>query len=260
VVLELEIPNKSKLFPDYDVDVASGFSNYDHMAAAHHQRRSNSMRMMGKSSTVTKELGVWAYKGSILPMKIRRVFISTAEVGEDDSSRHDFTEMQRNKAKTWAEFYDTYGDTAIHSMDDSAMDQLQALAKLGPLGQFLNDQFDEDSVSLDGDTLTIEYGEFRSGEEIDLESGARKTAFQSCEFQDATLNDQGDHVEFSRCEFDDCIFVLEVMPDLEEDASEEQIRTFIKSSRFFSRFTQCRLTDCFMYTQDGDELEFSINI
>lgn len=260
VVLELEVPDKAKLFPDYDIDVASGFTTYDQMAAAHTQRKMKTTKMLGKSSTVTKELGVWAYKGAILPMKIRSVYISTAEESDFGPSRRDFVEMDRKRAKLWAQLYMDLGDEAIYYTDEDSIKSREAISKLGDLSMYLNDTFDEDSVTLDGNELTIVYGEFTSGEEISLSTEAKKTVLDRCEFQDAMFLDEGEHVEFQKCEFDDCTFDLQDKPDLPEDADDSDIEAFIRGSEFFSRFSQCVLRDCLLETEDGDELEFSISL
>jgi len=81
VVIEFTVPDKAKLVPDYDIDVAAEFTTYRHIGSGGHKHRDDfSTKMSGKSSSMAREMGIWGYLGSVLPQKFRAIYVQSTEV------------------------------------------------------------------------------------------------------------------------------------------------------------------------------------
>ena len=70
MVLELFIPDKNLVIPDYDVDMHGGETTYDAP-----NRKTHTKFGSDKSYSLSKEFGVYGYAGKILPQHIKFVYV-----------------------------------------------------------------------------------------------------------------------------------------------------------------------------------------
>jgi hypothetical protein len=104
IVLEIRIPDKNLVIPDYDIDMASGHTTYrDHEKSKWVQSMSTD-RSMGMS----REFGIYGYHGSILPQHIRAVYVLIG--GSDTPEPSEYKKMTIKQIK---KLLDIYGDLDV---------------------------------------------------------------------------------------------------------------------------------------------------
>jgi hypothetical protein len=105
VVIEFYIPDKNLLIADYDVDMQSGETTYDKQQDTFQKDKFGSE----KSFSVTKELGVYGYRGSILPQHIKYIYIATTPSDSTYSAKN----FKRYTKKQIYRLINQYGDLDI---------------------------------------------------------------------------------------------------------------------------------------------------
>ena len=116
VVLELRVPDKDKLIPDYDVDIGAGDTGcYDYICSKlrDKQKKYYDKEMKQKSSTLSKEFGMYGYKGRIPSSFIKSYYILMNPADNDidvwHSSKEDFTRMNQKQASIYIDTFENYG-------------------------------------------------------------------------------------------------------------------------------------------------------
>lgn len=104
IVLEFTIPDKNLVIADYDVDMHGGETTYDAPA-----RKSHTKFGSDKSLALSQEFGVYGYKGNILPMHIRWVYILTKEDAYDAGIK-DYKKIGPNKLKKFLDRHGSFDD------------------------------------------------------------------------------------------------------------------------------------------------------
>lgn len=71
IIIEFEIPDKNRVVPDYDVEMYTGI-------VQQYKRRHTYFKkaISNKPLSLSKELGIYAYKGTILPQKFKAIWIT----------------------------------------------------------------------------------------------------------------------------------------------------------------------------------------
>jgi hypothetical protein len=100
IVLEMFIPDKNLVIADYDVDMHGGETTYDAPS-----RKSHTKYDTEKSFALSKEFGVYGYKGKILPQHIRFVYILFNEEAYDATIK-DYKKFSPKKLR---QFLDRHG-------------------------------------------------------------------------------------------------------------------------------------------------------
>jgi hypothetical protein len=124
VILEMKIPDMSLLIPDYDIDVGSENSNFDYISAL----RSDNQKMKGKSFSLSREFGIYGYKGRIPPNHIVGLAVVHGE-GDDYPEIDDFKELDLDEIKTYIYtlenlgYYDPDYDPDESEEDESEEDE-----------------------------------------------------------------------------------------------------------------------------------------
>lgn len=100
IVLEFFIPDKNLVIADYDVDMHGGETTYDAPARKTHTKYGSD-----KSFALSKEFGVYGYKGKILPQHIKWVYVLFNEEAYDVGIK-DYKKLSSSKLK---KFLDRHG-------------------------------------------------------------------------------------------------------------------------------------------------------
>jgi len=78
MVIELAVPDKNLLVPDYDVDAQSGETNiYDYISEETRNSSANYSSMTGSADALSREFGIYGYRGRISPKFISSYHILT---------------------------------------------------------------------------------------------------------------------------------------------------------------------------------------
>ena len=115
VNLEFKIPNKDLIIPDYDVNVKSedtGFYNY--IPDDVREKSSQNSEMEGSSTSLSREFGIYGYKGRIPASFISSYYIlmnSDQLYGTDSfyKSREEYTEATPEEARIYLETKEEFG-------------------------------------------------------------------------------------------------------------------------------------------------------
>jgi hypothetical protein len=101
VVLVLNVPDKNLIISDYDVDKSSGNSDYEEFEKS----RAHSSMATSKSFSASKEVGIYGYKGKILPQHIKYILVnhSSNEIPEIKS-------WKKLTIKQVKKIFDRYGN------------------------------------------------------------------------------------------------------------------------------------------------------
>jgi hypothetical protein len=115
MVIEHGIPDKNLLVPDYDVDVGSENTCYDYICAKTRENQKKfGQQMKGKSFSLSREFGIFGYKGRIPANHIEsyHVLMNAEDNYGDDKyylERDQITEMTRDELKIYLETKAEYG-------------------------------------------------------------------------------------------------------------------------------------------------------
>ena len=127
VVLALNVPDRAKLIPDYDVDIGAGDTGcFDYVCSKlrDKQKKSYDRAMKQKSSTLSKEFGMYGYKGRIPSSFIKSYYILMNPAENDidvwHSSKDNFTRMNQEQASIYIDTFEEfgYGSTEYPEFDD----------------------------------------------------------------------------------------------------------------------------------------------
>ena len=77
MVIELVIPDKNLIIPDYDIDMSSGATAYDD----YKPQKGHTKVGSDKSLSMSKEFGIYGYMSKILPQHIKNVYI---QIGDNE--------------------------------------------------------------------------------------------------------------------------------------------------------------------------------
>lgn len=107
IILEMKIPDKAKIVADYDVEDMTGkneFYNYHY--------RGERKVSQDKPMSLSKEFGVYGYKGNIKPRFIDSVYVSTKGEDAEVYSIDEFVELDMKEAleELFPEEYGDWGD------------------------------------------------------------------------------------------------------------------------------------------------------
>ena len=116
VVLALKVPDEALLIPDYDVDIGAGDTGcYDYVCSKlrDKQKKSYDRAMKQKSSTLSKEFGMYGYKGRIPSNFIESYYILMNPAENDieiwHSAKDDFTRMNQEQASIYIDTFEEFG-------------------------------------------------------------------------------------------------------------------------------------------------------
>jgi len=126
VVLALKVPDKSKLIPDYDIDIGAGDTGcFDYVCSKLRDRQKKGKRVMKqKSMTLSKEFGIYGYKGRIPASFIDSYYILMNPAENDidvwHSNKEDFTRMNQEQASIYIDTFEEFGhgSTEYPEFDD----------------------------------------------------------------------------------------------------------------------------------------------
>ena len=125
MVVEFSLPDKNLLVPDYDVDAQSGETNiYDYIPEETRNSSANYSSMTGASDALSREFGVYGYRGRISPKFISSYHIltnaeemfSADEFWHQDSSS--FYEATPEEAGIYWDTKNDYGYGQYEEMED----------------------------------------------------------------------------------------------------------------------------------------------
>ena len=120
VIIEMKIPDKNLLIPDYDVDVGAGDTGcYDYICKVTREKAGKYSKMKGDSFSLSKEFGIYGYKGRIPAsfMKAYHISMNAQEEGTEYSTIDDFTEATPEEAKTYLYTKENYGYGSLEDDD-----------------------------------------------------------------------------------------------------------------------------------------------
>jgi hypothetical protein len=101
IVIELTIPDKNLIIPDYDIDTQSGMTNYDNISQNLRDRQRKYTKFGSDNSfAMSKEHGVYGYNGSIHPNFIKNVYYS------DNNETQSIKEMRKFTVKQFKRMID----------------------------------------------------------------------------------------------------------------------------------------------------------
>ena len=116
VVLALNVPDSAKLIPDYDVDIGAGDTGcFDYVCSKlrDKQKKYYDKEMKQKSSTLSKEFGMYGYKGRIPSSFIKSYYIlmnpAENELEIWHSNKGDFTRMNQEQASIYIDTFEEFG-------------------------------------------------------------------------------------------------------------------------------------------------------
>lgn len=113
VILKVKIPDPSLIDADYDIDQESGQTQFTDMHRRMPRAKGAKGTMPGNPVKLSKNFGVFGYKGKILPQQITEVLIGTKkeEYYGDDNSFSEFDSFTPQQIrKSYAELQDLSGD------------------------------------------------------------------------------------------------------------------------------------------------------
>jgi len=127
VIIELKIPDQNLLIPDYDVDVGAGDTGcYDYICKVTREKAGKYSKMKGDSFSLSKEFGIYGYKGRIPSKFMESYYISmnAKEEGTEYSVIDDFTEATPEEAKVYVYTKENYGYGSLEddNFDDEDFD------------------------------------------------------------------------------------------------------------------------------------------
>lgn len=103
MIIEFKIPDKNKMIADYDVEVQT----HEPQFYDYHMHDPTEKTLRKKSFSVSKEFGVYGYKGNVMPINIESVYIAFKEPNEvygmDDYTELDIDEAKRELGLEWEE-------------------------------------------------------------------------------------------------------------------------------------------------------------
>jgi hypothetical protein len=109
VVLKLKVPDQSLLIPDYDIDVGAENVHYDYISQKLRNRsREYGAKMPGKSFSLSKEFGIYGYKGRIPPNHIVGIAVALEETEYPEVS--DFVSLSREETKNYLYTLEHFGE------------------------------------------------------------------------------------------------------------------------------------------------------
>jgi len=115
MILEFKIPNKNLLIPDYDVDIKSGESGiYDYIPSRVREDNASNSEMKGSSNSLSREFGIYGYKGRIPSSFIDFYYIlmNSDENYEEDTSyksKEHYTKATKEEAAVYARTKEEFG-------------------------------------------------------------------------------------------------------------------------------------------------------
>lgn len=101
VVLEMVIPDKNLMVPDYDIDMHGGQTTYQPQ-----ERISHTKYGTDKSMALSQEFGIYGYMGKILPQHIKWIYICFNHEDKSDLLITDYKKLSPIKLR---KFVDRYG-------------------------------------------------------------------------------------------------------------------------------------------------------
>jgi hypothetical protein len=102
IILELQIPDKDLMIADYDVEGETGAHEfYDYHV------QSNKSTYKSKPMSLSKEFGIYGYKGNIKPVFIKNIYVAI-KPADEVYSMDDFKKMKPKTAARYIEY--GYGD------------------------------------------------------------------------------------------------------------------------------------------------------
>lgn len=101
VILEIKVPDPALIIPDFDVDRMTGNDYYTDMPVIN--KNAHTKLPNNKSFSASKEFGVYGYAGKILPMHIKKIYIS------GNAKTYSLEEYKRYTVKQIRKIIDMYG-------------------------------------------------------------------------------------------------------------------------------------------------------
>jgi hypothetical protein len=113
VILKVKIPDPALIDADYDVDQNASQTQYTDMHDEIEMAKSRKGTLPGDPVKISKNFGVFGYKGKILPQQITEVLIGPKKDADDYGEDQAFSEFDsftpQQVKKDYAELYDLYG-------------------------------------------------------------------------------------------------------------------------------------------------------
>lgn len=82
LIISFSIPDQAKIIPDYDIDINSGGETYAHIQK--YLGRASVNKMTGEPVKLSREFGIYGYRGSIPPKFINDEFLIMMGSDDDD--------------------------------------------------------------------------------------------------------------------------------------------------------------------------------
>ena len=108
VVIEMKIPDKAKVVPDYDIDVATEDGYYHDISADTRGSQRERGTMPGSSTTLSREFGIYGYEGRVPVSHITGVYVILGEA-EEGASTNDLTHLDMEEAKMFLYTLENFG-------------------------------------------------------------------------------------------------------------------------------------------------------
>jgi len=110
LILAMEVPDPALIIPDYDADMAAGDSGcYDYICYSLRKRQKTQKNLDPMS--LSREFGLYGYRGRIAPSFIKSYFILTNSDEREayGTSINDYDEVGKEEALTYARTKEEYG-------------------------------------------------------------------------------------------------------------------------------------------------------
>ena len=121
VVLELKVPDPALLIPDYDVDMGAGDTGcYDYICKTIRDKSSQSLD--ADSFSLSREVGIYGYKGRVPAVNISSYYIlmnAEMEMGDDMhyAGKEQYTEATPEEAAVYVDTKNEYGHGSLEYPD-----------------------------------------------------------------------------------------------------------------------------------------------
>ena len=115
VIVELKVPDPALLIPDYDVDMGAGDTGcYDYICQTLRDKQSSQSDVDANSFSLSREVGVYGYKGRVPAAAISGYYIlmnAQDEMGDNmfQADREQYTEATPEEAAIYAQTKEDFG-------------------------------------------------------------------------------------------------------------------------------------------------------
>ncbi len=108
VVIELSVPNKNLIIPDYDIDIGAGDTGcYDYICAK--LRKNQRGNMEGDSLSLSREFGIYGYKGRVPASFFSSFYLPENQEEWEYTPFRDFFEADKEEVLIFSQTLEEYG-------------------------------------------------------------------------------------------------------------------------------------------------------